>query len=311
MLRSETVWFFGSTIHTAGWRSNCVKALAGISIAGADLRVTLPTTVAPSRIAADGWSRATLTSKVRVTGSACGATSLTRPVAVAVGSSASLTAICDPAGAARSNLRRHVEHRVKPALPGDPDDHLPRLHDLAGLGTTGGHGSSTVGLKGRIADPVLGNLQLRRRVVYRRLGILQRLLCLIKPGSRRMTVRQQLSLTVEMIARIVQLPLRGSQRRLRRTLGVQLVFRIQFRNHLTWLDPVADIDRPFDHPPADTKREGDFVLGLDVSRQHHRLAGLRFGNGYGSHRPHLGRRLLSWLARHQNQRDGWHQQPSP
>ena len=46
----------------------------------------VPFTVAPRRIASGGFSRLTLTSKVRVTGSACGATSRTWPRTVTLGS---------------------------------------------------------------------------------------------------------------------------------------------------------------------------------------------------------------------------------
>jgi hypothetical protein len=70
---------------------------------GSDSSLTLPVTVAPSRIASGGSLSPTLTANVRVTGSACGATSRTRPVAVTLGSSASLTVICASPGAERSN----------------------------------------------------------------------------------------------------------------------------------------------------------------------------------------------------------------
>src|SRR6516164_5935468 len=88
--------------QTAGRRSNSVGAEAGISMAGAVSSCTRPVTLTPRRMAAGGSVRATLTSNVRVTGSACGETSRTRPTVVTLGSSVSLTSTLGCLGADRS-----------------------------------------------------------------------------------------------------------------------------------------------------------------------------------------------------------------
>src|SRR5262249_9190617 len=88
---SDTVEVDGSTIHTAGCWLLWVSAVAGMSMTELEAASMRPTTVVPRRMAAGGSFRPTLTSKVRVTGSAWGATSRTRPVTVTAGSSFSDT----------------------------------------------------------------------------------------------------------------------------------------------------------------------------------------------------------------------------
>ena len=105
--------------------------IAGISMTAPASISMRPVTVAPSRIAAGGSVSPTLTSKVRVTGSACGATSRTRPVARSRSDHRSgVTVIAGSVGADAHELRRHVEHarRARPcgrarrssARPGRP-----------------------------------------------------------------------------------------------------------------------------------------------------------------------------------------------
>ena len=79
-----------------------------------------------------------------------------------------------------------------------------------------------------------------------------------------MAVRQQLALTFEVAARVGQLSLRGDESRFRRAQLIELVFRVELGQDLSRLDPVADIDRSFDHSPADAKRKRRLVFGLDV-----------------------------------------------
>ena len=114
-----------------------------------------------------------------------------------------------------------------------------------------------------------------------------------------------------MIARVIQLPLRGGQCRFRRALGIQFVFRIEFRDQLTRLDAVADIDRALDHPSADAKGNGDLVLRLNMPGQHHRLVDLGLRDGHGPHRPDFSRRLIGRLARREQNQQGWRNKPSP
>src|SRR5437588_10546568 len=99
MLRMDTVRLAGSTIHTAGWRLDFVSEVAGILMAAAASVSMRPVTVAPSRMSGGGSVRPTLTLNVRVTGSACGATSRTRPVVVTLGSVVRLTVMRGAAGA--------------------------------------------------------------------------------------------------------------------------------------------------------------------------------------------------------------------
>jgi len=75
-----------------------------------------PTTVEPSRMAAGGSVKPTLTSKVRVTGSACGETSLTLPTAVTAGSSVKLTVINGSLGAERNSCAGTSNTASRPSL---------------------------------------------------------------------------------------------------------------------------------------------------------------------------------------------------
>ena len=75
-----------------------------------------PTIVEPKRMAAGGSVRPTLTSKVRVTGSAWGETSRTRPVAVTVGSSVRLTVINGSLGAERNTCAGTSNTASRPSL---------------------------------------------------------------------------------------------------------------------------------------------------------------------------------------------------
>src|SRR5262249_23643711 len=112
----DTVSADGSTIHTAGCPLNFVSAVAGISITGTDSISIRPITVAPSSIAGGGSVKPTLTSKVRVTGLACGATSRTRPRAVTAGSLVRLTVTCGSGGAERINWAGTSNTASRPSL---------------------------------------------------------------------------------------------------------------------------------------------------------------------------------------------------
>src|SRR5262249_59362070 len=99
----ETVWLVGSTTHTAGLWLLFVSAVAGISMVGPEFTVTTPVTVAPSRISSGGSLKPTLTSNVRVTGSAWGATVRIRPRAFTFGSLVKLTRNSGSLGPDRMN----------------------------------------------------------------------------------------------------------------------------------------------------------------------------------------------------------------
>src|SRR5262249_48350954 len=76
-------------------------------------------------------------------------------------------------------------------------------------------------------------------------------------------------LSVEVGARIGQLPLRGGKRRFCRAQLVEFVLRVELGQDLARRDPVADIDWSFDHSPADAKGKRRLVFRPDVPRQHH------------------------------------------
>ena len=124
-----------------------------------------PVTVAPSRIAAGGSVNPTFTSNVRVTGSACGATSRTRPRAVTAGSSVRLTLTCGSRGAERSTWPGTSNTASRPPFGrATRMITLPGLHHFAGLGapvavTTPAASAVSFG----VAHPILGRLQLRLR----------------------------------------------------------------------------------------------------------------------------------------------------
>ena len=94
------------------------------------------------------------------------------------------TSISGSAGAGVLDLRRHVEDRVAPVLARDLHDHPAGLHDLAGLGADGGHGAGRIGVQLGVAQPVLGDVELRLRGVRPRLRGLERLARLVVAHPR-------------------------------------------------------------------------------------------------------------------------------
>src|SRR5262249_42596103 len=58
------------------------------------------------------------------------------------------------------DLRRHIEHGISPALPGEPDDHLACLNDLARLGPYDGYHTLGVSLELGEIDLIMGRLEL-------------------------------------------------------------------------------------------------------------------------------------------------------
>jgi hypothetical protein len=69
----------------------------------------------------------------------------------------------------------------------------------------------------------------------------------------------------------------GGQRGFRRAQPIEFVFRVEFGQHLACLDAVADIDRSFDHSPADAKGKSWLVFSPDVPGQHHCFGCFSFG----------------------------------
>src|SRR5262249_59163974 len=130
-------------------------------------------------------------------------------------------------------LCRHVEHRVAPILARKPDDHLSGLHDLACAGTSCCNYAWRIRLKLSEAHEIMRDLQLRLGGVDLRLSGLLRLLGLLMVCARGPTLLQQRVLALEVVARLGQLTLRGSQIGLRRAQAVELVLRFEARQDLS------------------------------------------------------------------------------
>ena len=271
----------------------------------------MPFTVEPSRIASGGSVRPTLTWKVRVTGSACGATSRTRPIVVTLGIVGQAYRDLRIAWRGPQHLGGHVEHRVASTLPRELHDHLSRLHHLARFRAAGGYRSGGIGLQHRVAHPVGGDSHLHFAVIDLRLRRAQCLLGQIELGSRRVALRQQCPLPFERRTRLGQLRLRRRQARLGRAQRVHLVLRIQSGEFLSGLDLVADIDEPLGHPPADAECHRRLVFRLDMPGQHDRLAGILWLGRHRSHRARLGDRSLFFRSASCQPDRHSRQQPKP
>src|SRR3984885_2717959 len=193
------------------------------------------------------------------------------------------------------DLGRNVKPRVAPILSGDGEDRLSCLHHLARFGRSSGNRPSDVGLELGEAQPVLRDVHLRGRVVDPRLRRLQGLLRRIEDRPRGEASLHQVVLAIEIVLRLDYLTARGVERRLRRAHAIELVLRIELRQHLIGLDLVADAALPLDDPSADAKGEVHLVFGADVPGELDRLADLALLNGDGAHRAGLGRFGLGLL----------------
>ena len=186
-----------------------------------------PVTVAPSRIAAGGSVRPTLTSKVRVTGSACGATSRTRPAAVTAGSSVRLTVISGSAGAERINCAGTSKTASRPSCRASVTIICPACT------TSPARGPVAVTVPGASA---LSSVKLTRScAVFNRASASSTCDCAdcracFASSNRARVVqpcREKGLHALEMIARLGQLPLGGREIGLRRPQRVALVLRIR------------------------------------------------------------------------------------
>ena len=230
-----------------------------------------------------------------MTGSACGSTVRTRAFAVTDGSSVSAMVTIASGGAAAKNLSRNVEHGVAPILARDGEDRLSRLHHLARFGGSGGDRPLDVGFKLGEAQPVLSDVQLRRRVVDARLRRLQRLLRGIEDRAGGEASLHQVILAIEIVLRLDLLAARGVERRLRRAHGIELVLRVELRQHLIRLDLVADLALSLDDPSADAEGEVHLIFGADVPGERDRVANLALFDGDGADRARLRRLGLGFL----------------
>ena len=248
-----------------------------------------PVTVEPSRISAGGRTSPTLTSKVPVTGSAWGATSRTRPIAWTFRLRVRKTSISGSGGARVHDLRRDVEDRVAAVLARHPEDHLARLHDLAGLGAARGDRAGAVGVELGPAQPVLGDVELRLGGVDPRLNGVEGLARLVVAHPGGPAVLEQRLLALVVVLGLDQLPARGRQLRARRPQRVLVVLRIEPGDDLTGGHLVADVHQPLDQPPADAEGEVDLGFRLDGAGQRDGLAAGQLLDGHDPDRTDLGR----------------------
>ena len=198
-----------------------------------------PVTVAPSSMVGGGSVSPTRTSKVRVTGSACGDTSRTRPCAMTFGSPVRVTRISASADAARRTWAGDVEHRVAPLFARKRRDHLSRLHDGSGARSDCGHDARRVRLELGEAHEIVRRLELRLRGVDLGLRGVHGLARLIVVGAGRPALPQQRVLAFESVGRLGQRRLRRGQRGLGGAQRVLLVLRLEAGDDLPGLDPVA------------------------------------------------------------------------
>ena len=193
------------------------------------------------------------------------------------------------ARAGADELLGNVENGVELARPGDLHDHLPGLHHLARLGAGGGDDARAVGAQDRVAQPILGDAQLRLGLLDLGLGRAQGLLGLVELGPRRPAVLQELLLPAEGEPGLGQRGLRRGEAGLGGAQRVLLVLRVEPRDYLAGGDHVADTGLAFDEASVDAEGEVDLVLGADLAGEGNRLAvGARFDRD-GAHGPRIGR----------------------
>ena len=154
---------------------------------------------------------------------------------------------------------------------------------------------STLALSSVKLNPVLGDVELRGRVVDPGLRRLQRLLRRIENRPRGEAALHQVVLAVESVLRLDLLAARGVERRLRRAQRVEFVLRIELRQHLVRLDLVADLALPLDDPSADAEGEVHLVFGADVPGELDRVANLALFDGDGADRARQRRFGLGFL----------------
>ena len=220
-----------------------------------------PVTVAPSSIAGGGSVSPTRTSNVRVTGSACGATSRTRP------------------------LRRHLrvvgqtnrDHRIGggPGAAPAPGRRTPRPDRPCGRAfaiicpactTAPARGPTAVTTPGASASSSVkltrscAGLELRLGGVDLGLRGLHGFQRLIVIGARRPALIEQRVLPLEMVARLSELRLGRGERRLGGAQRVHLVLRFELGDDLTGLDLVAEPQVVFQQAAGNAEGEIDLDL---------------------------------------------------
>ena len=206
-------------------------------------------------------------------------------------------------GAERITCGGHIEDRVPPAAPGELHDHLSCLHNLTRPGAGRRHDAGGIRLEFGEAHQILGGLQPRVRGIDLRAGRLQLLLRIVERGPRDHVARQQKLLALEVIARSRQFTLGRRETGLGRAQRVHLVLRFEPRQHLSRLDPVAELEIAFEHPASDAKAERRLVDRLDASGERSHVTRPALLDRDGANRTGLRGGTLDFrLARGENDR---------
>ena len=197
----------------------------------------------------------------------------------------------------------HVEDSIASAFPGQLGDHLPDLHDFAGLGADGDDHALGIGPEFGEGNLVLGEAELRLGGLDLGLGGLTRLERVVISGARREAAIQQMSLPLVMILRLGQLTARGSEIGFGRAERVAFIDRVEPCQHLSGFDHVAPIDQTLDHPSGDPEAEACLVACLENARENDRDRRVPIRDDDRAHRPDFGDdRLRLLVAGGQEQR---------
>jgi hypothetical protein len=201
-------------------------------------------------------------------------------------------------------LSRHVEHGIPPVLARHPNYQLPGLHHLAAFGSRRRYNSRRIDLQFGIAHPVPGDFQLRLGDVVLRTSGRQGLFCTLELSARGDIAGEKRLLPLKIALGLGELCPRRSEGCLGRTQRVQFIVRLKLRDHLARRDPIADVDRSFDHASGDTKRQTGFILRFDASRIAHGFADRVLGDRDGPNRANLcrGRFGFALASAEQNRR---------
>ena len=207
-----TVSLFLSTTQTAGRRSNrSWPPLAGIfdHRCGVELHASDDDR---AELHGSRWivAKPTLTSKVRVTGSAWGETSRTRPLAVTFGSVPS-DLRCRTGSLVRrlKQLAGYIESSIPPIFSRHANNHLAGLYHLARLGAGRRYNPGGIRFQFGVAHAIFGGFELGFRHRDLGAGSLHGLLRALELGARGDIARDESALTLEFAPGLRELRLCG------------------------------------------------------------------------------------------------------
>ena len=266
-LRQATLVVPGSTTHTPLSCPRRTRAVEGIANAVCARAWRVPETAVPSLNDGGGSVRPTRTAKVRVTGSACGAISRTRPWTLTFGSLARLTTTSTSGSCRTSQVGRDLEDGIATIAPCELHDHPAGCDHLAWLRTDCRDHAGRIGLQGGEPDDVLCRPDAGLGPVHLCLRRRARLFGGLEIGSRRDAALEEMTLPLILVVRLPQGALRRRQCRPRGAQLVELVLRVETCDHLSLTHRHSDAGRPFDQPAAQPERQGCLVLGFDMARE--------------------------------------------